>query len=51
MTIPSRRKTAIVTGSSAGIGAATARRFLDDGCNVTLNGRDAATLEAAREDL
>jgi len=32
-------KVVIVTGAGTGIGAATARRFLREGANVTLNGR------------
>jgi meso-butanediol dehydrogenase/(S,S)-butanediol dehydrogenase/diacetyl reductase len=32
-------KVVIVTGAGSGIGAATARRFLQEGANVTVNGR------------
>lgn len=32
-------KVVIVTGAGSGIGAATARRFLEEGASVTLNGR------------
>ena len=43
-------KTALVTGSSSGIGYATAREFLSQGWNVVLNGRNEARLrEAARK--
>lgn len=40
------RKTAIVTGAGSGIGEATAKRFADDGWNVTINGRRKENLEA-----
>ncbi|MET8978698.1 glucose 1-dehydrogenase [Streptomyces sp. NPDC004539] len=43
-------KTALVTGSSRGIGLALARGLAEAGCTVVLNGRDEARLaEAARE--
>jgi NAD(P)-dependent dehydrogenase (short-subunit alcohol dehydrogenase family) len=43
------RKTALVTGSSSGIGFDVARSFLDAGWNVVLNGRNDARLrDAAR---
>jgi meso-butanediol dehydrogenase/(S,S)-butanediol dehydrogenase/diacetyl reductase len=32
-------KVVIVTGAGSGIGAGTARRFLQEGASVTLNGR------------
>jgi NAD(P)-dependent dehydrogenase (short-subunit alcohol dehydrogenase family) len=44
-------KTALVTGSSSGIGFAVAKRFLDAGWNVVLNGRDAARLNGAAQAL
>ena len=37
-------KTVIVTGAGSGIGAATARRFLQEGASVALNGRREAKL-------
>ena len=40
------KKTIIITGAGSGIGAATARAFLDNGNNVGLVGRRAETLEA-----
>lgn len=39
-----RTRTAIVTGSSSGIGLNIARAFLDQGANVVLNGRDSDKL-------
>jgi NAD(P)-dependent dehydrogenase (short-subunit alcohol dehydrogenase family) len=46
----STRKTALVTGSSSGIGYAVAREFLATGWNVVLNGRNEERLrEAARK--
>jgi len=42
---------AVVTGSSAGIGLATARRLLEDGVTVVLNGRDETRLGARAAEL
>ena len=48
----SDRKTAIVTGSTSGIGLAVARGFAQAGMNVVLNGfGDAAQIEALRAGL
>ncbi len=44
-------KTAIVTGSSRGIGLAIAKAFAESGANVVLNGRNISTLEQAMSDL
>ncbi len=44
-------KTALITGSSSGIGLDIARAFLDEGSNVVLNGRNADKLTAAAEKL
>jgi 3-oxoacyl-[acyl-carrier protein] reductase len=41
-------RTALVTGSSRGIGLAAARALASEGCRVMLTGRDAASLEDAR---
>ncbi len=44
-------KTALITGSSSGIGLDIARAFLDRGSNVILNGRNADKLTAVTEEL
>ncbi|ABY29727.1 SDR family NAD(P)-dependent oxidoreductase [Methylorubrum extorquens] len=44
-------KVVIVTGSGSGIGAATARRFAQDGASVVLNGRTREKLERVTADL
>ena len=40
-------KTVIVTGGGSGIGLEVAKRFVDAGANVVINGRDEAKLVAA----
>lgn len=44
-------KTVIVTGAGSGIGAATARRFSEEGAAVVLCGRTSDKLEAVARDL
>ncbi len=44
-------KTAIITGSSGGIGKETAKFFLDRGANVVINGRDETRLRATYDEL
>lgn len=44
-------KTVIVTGSSSGIGEATARRFAAEGANVVLNSRSRDDLEKVAVDM
>ena len=44
-------RTALVTGSSRGIGLALARGLVEAGCSVVLHGRDTGTLERAAAEL
>ncbi|MEV6795910.1 SDR family oxidoreductase [Streptomyces sp. NPDC051320] len=44
-------RTALVTGSSRGIGLALARGLLEAGCTVIINGRDEDRLKAAADEL
>jgi meso-butanediol dehydrogenase/(S,S)-butanediol dehydrogenase/diacetyl reductase len=44
-------KTVVVTGAGSGIGAATARRFAEEGANVVLGGRRREKLETAAEGM
>ena len=44
-------KIAIVTGSSRGLGLASARALLGEGCCVSLSGRDETRLQAAADEL
>jgi NAD(P)-dependent dehydrogenase (short-subunit alcohol dehydrogenase family) len=44
-------KVALVTGSSRGIGYATAKMLLDSGAHVMINGVDEGRLEAASKSL
>ena len=44
-------KTALITGSSSGIGFDVARTFLERGSNVVLNGRNADKLKVAAREL
>jgi NAD(P)-dependent dehydrogenase (short-subunit alcohol dehydrogenase family) len=46
-----RDKVAIITGGGGGIGKATARRLLEEGAVVVLNGRRPEVLEAAQTEL
>ena len=41
-------KIAVVTGGSSGIGLATAQRFITDGAQVVITGRNQETLDARR---
>ena len=40
-------KTAVITGGSTGIGLATAKRFVEEGAYVFINGPSQAELDAA----
>jgi len=44
-------KIVVITGGNSGIGLAAARQFKEEGANVIVTGRDAATLEAAAKSL
>src|SRR3990167_8209311 len=46
-----KHKTAIITGSTKGIGLCVARRFLRDGAKVVINGRDEKRLASAKKEL
>lgn len=44
-------QTAVITGSSQGIGAVTARRFADDGANVVVSSRSQDRIDAVTADI
>src|SRR5712672_2607696 len=44
-------KTAVITGGSTGIGLATAKRFVEAGAYVSINGRSQAELDAAVKEI
>ena len=46
-----KRKVAIVTGGSSGIGKETAKRLVAHGASVVLGGRDEAKLHAAAKEV
>lgn len=45
------RRVALITGASSGIGAATARLFAKNGCDVVLSGRNESALQKVVEDI
>ena len=51
MDLKLKDKTVFITGSTAGIGFATAKLFLQEGANVLLNGRSQASVDKAVEKL
>ena len=44
-------KVAIVTGSSRGIGKATAKLFVEEGANVTITGKDSKKLQDTAKEI
>jgi NAD(P)-dependent dehydrogenase (short-subunit alcohol dehydrogenase family) len=44
-------KTAVITGGSAGVGLAIAKRFAEEGAHVFINGRTQAELDAAVREI
>ncbi len=44
-----RERVCVVTGSTGGIGLATARLLADEGARVVVSGRDSTRVERARE--
>ena len=44
-------KTAVITGGSAGVGLAVAKRFAEEGAHVFINGRSQAELDAAVKEI
>ena len=44
-------KTAVITGGSAGVGLAVAKRFAEEGAYVFINGRNQAELDAAVKEI
>ena len=51
MDLKIKGKTALVTGSTAGIGLEIARKLAEEGAHVVLTGRDAAKLDTAIQDV
>jgi len=51
MNLQIENKTALITGSSKGIGLAIARLLAEEGANVIVNGRDEGSVKAAAEKI
>jgi 3-oxoacyl-[acyl-carrier protein] reductase len=51
MDLQLKDKVAIVTGSSKGLGLASAQALVAEGCRVTICARGGATLDAASAEL
>ena len=51
MDLKLKNKTALITGSSKGIGKAIAKALYDEECNVILNGRNLTNLKSAVKTL
>jgi NAD(P)-dependent dehydrogenase (short-subunit alcohol dehydrogenase family) len=50
-TQPLKKRTALITGSTRGIGLAIARKFAEQGCNVIVTGRAEKSLQEASREL
>ena len=46
-----KRRTALITGASRGIGLAIARKFAQQGCNLIITGRDEISLQKVSREL
>ncbi len=46
-----KRKTALITGGTTGIGLATAKLFINEGARVIVTGRTSATIKSAQAEL
>lgn len=46
-----KRRTALITGASRGIGLAIARKFAQQGCNLIITGRDEKSLQQVSREL
>jgi NAD(P)-dependent dehydrogenase (short-subunit alcohol dehydrogenase family) len=46
-----KRRTALITGASRGIGLAIARKFAQQGCNLIITGRDEKSLQKVSREL
>ncbi|MBL0708071.1 MAG: SDR family oxidoreductase [Sulfurimonas sp.] len=51
MNLNIQNKTALITGSTQGIGFATAKKLCEEGVNVIINGRDVSRVESAVDSL